>query len=83
LLLHRELDNLFSASIRTQALAIKPEAVDACAINDAVGALLRLRDQPAEQIALVNKMHPQTAAGLCRWMGDSTFWGQVGGINRH
>ena len=81
--LRHELDNLFSLSIRTQALAIKPEAVDACAVNDAVGALLRLRDQPDEQIALVNRMHPQTAAGLCRWMGDPAFCRRVGRINRH
>ena len=41
--LSNELDILFSPSIRSQAQTIKPETVDALAVNEAVGALLRLK----------------------------------------
>jgi hypothetical protein len=40
--LSNELDILFSPSIRIQAQTIKPETVDALAVNEAVGALLLL-----------------------------------------
>ena len=40
--LSNELDILFSPSIRIQAQTIKPETVDALAVDEAVGALLLL-----------------------------------------
>jgi hypothetical protein len=45
--------------------------------------LLRLKGQPTEQVALVNTMTPSTAAALCRWLADPSFWGLVGNITRH
>jgi hypothetical protein len=80
--LSNELDILFSPSIRIQAQTIKPEAVDALAVNEAVGALLRLRGKDAEQVSYVSTLKPQTAVALCRWMSDPAFWGAVGGITK-
>lgn len=80
MLLSNELDILFRPSIRSQAQTISPEAVDALAVDEAVGALLLLKGKDAEQVSYVNNMNPQTAVALCRWMSDPAFWAQVGGV---
>ena len=80
--LSNELEILFSPSTRKQALTIKPEAVDALAVNEAVGALLRLKGKDAEQVSYVNTLKPQTAVALCRWMSDPDFWGLVGKVTK-
>lgn len=77
-----ELKRLFSPDTIRQAKRIKPELVDALAVQEAAGALLRLKGQPNEQVALVNTMQPTTAAALCRWLVDPAFWGLVSGITR-
>ena len=59
-----ELKNLFPPNIIRQATRLEPEKVDALAVNKAAGALLRLKGQPTEQVALVNTMQPSTAAAL-------------------
>jgi hypothetical protein len=81
--LHTELGSFFSAKAIRQSKRLIPERVDALAVKEAAGALLRLKGQPSEQIDLVNRMHPSTAAALCRWLGDPSFWGLVGGITQH
>ena len=81
--LHTELKILFDKATIRQAKKLEPELVDALAVKEAAGALLRLKGQPVEQIALVNRMHPNTAAALCRWLADPAFWGMVGGITKH
>ena len=81
--LHTELQIFFDKSTIKQAEKLEPEQVDALAVKEAAGALLRLKGQPVEQVALVNRMHPDTAAALCRWCADPTFWGMVGGITKH
>ena len=81
--LHTELETLFDKPTIRQAEKLEPEQVDALAVKEAAGALLRLKGQPVEQVALVNRMHPTTAAALCRWLADPAFWGMVGGISKH
>ena len=81
--LHSELKRLFSPTVIRQSKRLKPDLVDALAVQAAAGALLRLKGQPAEQIALVSTMSPTTAAALCRWLADPSFWGQVGNVIRH
>lgn len=81
--LSNELDILFSPSIRIQAQTIKPETVDALAVNEAVGALLLLKGKDAEQVSYVGTLKPQTAVALCRWMSDPAFWGAVICIKKH
>ena len=78
-----ELRNLFPPNIIRQAKRLKPERVDALAVNAAAGALLRLKGQPTEQVALVNTMQPSTAAALCRWLIDPSFWGLVSNVTTH
>ena len=78
-----ELKNLFPPNIIRQSKRLKPERVDALAVNKAAGALLRLKGKPSEQVALVNTMTPSTAAALCRWLADPAFWCMVGGITKH
>lgn len=78
-----ELKRLFPPNIIRQAKRLKPGRVDALAVNEAAGALLRLKGQPAEQVALVNAMQPTTAAALCRWLADPAFWGLVSNVTRH
>ncbi len=80
--LSNELEILFSPSIRNQAQNIKPETVDALAVDEAVGALLRLKGKDAEQVSYVNTLKPQTAVALCRWMSDPDFWGLVGKVTK-
>lgn len=80
--LNNELDILFSSSIRSQAKTIKPEAVDARVVNEAVEALLCLKGKDAEQVSYVHALTPQTAMALCRWMSDPVFWGLVGRITK-
>ena len=81
--LHSELKNLFPPDTIRQSKLLEPELVDALAVQEAAGALLRLKGQPTEQVALVNTMTPSTAAALCRWLADPSFWGLVGNITRH
>ncbi len=71
--LHTELRSLFPAKAIRQSKRLIPERVDALAVKEAAGALLRLKGQPSEQIDLVNKMQPSTAAALCRWLADPAF----------
>lgn len=78
-----ELKRLFPTDIIRQSKRLEPGRVDALAVQAAAGALLRLKGQPAEQIALVSTMTPSTAAALCRWLADPSFWGLVGNITRH
>jgi hypothetical protein len=81
--LRSELSALFGTSTLHQAERIEPDQVDALAVKEAAGALLRLKGQPEEQAALVRTMAPETAAALCRWMADPSFWGLVAGITKH
>ena len=81
--LHSEMKRLFPPDTIRQANRLEPEKVDALAVNAAAGALLRLKGQPTEQVALVNTMQPSTAAALCRWLADPAFWGLVGNIIQH
>ena len=78
-----EIPNLFPPNIIRQANRLEPEKVDALAVNAAAGALLRLKGQPTEQVALVNTMQPSTAAALCRWLADPSFWGLVSNVTTH
>ena len=78
-----ELKNLFPPNIIRQSKWLKPERVDALAVNKAAGALLRLKGKPSEQVALVNTMQPSTAAALCRWLIDPSFWGLVSNVIQH
>lgn len=81
--LHSELKNLFTTDTLRQSRRLELERVDALAVKEAAGALLRLKGQPLEQARLVQTLQPSTAAALCRWLADPSFWGVVGGINRH
>ena len=81
--LQSELKRLFPPDTIRQAKRLEPGLVDALAVQEAAGALLRLKGQPTEQVALVNTMQPSTAAALCRWLADPSFWGLVGNITRH
>ncbi len=81
--LQSELKRLFPPDTIRQSKRLEPDRVDALAVQEAAGALLRLKGQPAEQVALVNTMTPSTAAALCRWLADPSFWGLVGNITRH
>ena len=78
-----ELKNLFHPNIVSQATTLEPGRVDALAVNEAAGALLRLKGRPIEQVELVNTMQPSTAAALCRWLTDPAFWVLVGNVTRH
>ena len=81
--LQSELKRLFPPDTIRQSKRLKPDRVDALAVQEAAGALLRLKGQPAEQVALVSTMQPSTAAALCRWLADPSFWGLVGNITHH
>ena len=78
-----ELKNLFPPNIIRQSKRLKPERVDALAVNKAAGALLRLKGKPSEQVALVNTLQPSTAAALCRWLTDPSFWCLVSNVTTH
>ncbi len=81
--LNTEIKRMFSASTIRQAERLKPEQVDARAVQSAAGALLRLKGKPTEQVALVKAMPPSTAAALCRWLADPAFWARVANITTH
>lgn len=81
--LQSELSALFGTSTVSQAERIAPDQVDTIAVQEAAGALLRLKGQVDKQAALVQAMSPETAAALCRWLGDPSFWSLVAGITRH
>ena len=81
--LQTELKRLFPPDTIRQSKRLGPDRVDALAVQEAAGALLRLKGQPAEQVALVNTMQPSTAAALCRWLADPSFWGLVSNVTTH
>lgn len=81
--LQTELKRLFPPDTIRQSKRLEPELVDALAVQEAAGALLRLKGQPTEQVALVSTMQPSTAAALCRWLSDPSFWGLVGNVTQH
>ena len=81
--LRTELVALFGKKIMGQAERLRPETVDAPAVEQAAGALLRLKGQPERQVDLVRPMTPSTAAALCRWVADPAFWAVVGSVTRH
>lgn len=81
--LQTELKTLFDDKTLKRASQIQPAEVDALAVHDAAGALLRLKDWPDQQVSLVRSMSPGTAAALCRWLSDPTFWVLVCSITRH
>ena len=81
--LQTELKRLFPPDTIRQSKRLEPGLVDALAVQEAAGALLRLKGQPTEQVALVNTMQPSTAAALCRWLADPAFWARVGNIVPH
>jgi hypothetical protein len=81
--LQSELRTLFDKHTIMQAKQIPPDVVDALAVNQAAGALLRLKGQPVKQVELVRAMQPEIAAALCRWLTDPTFWCMVGNIKQH
>lgn len=81
--LSTELHALFDKSTIRRSEKLEPQKVDALAVQVAAGAFLRLKGQPSEQVALVNRLQPSTAAALCRWLADPAFWGLVGGITKH
>lgn len=83
MLIQSELTNLFSPNIIRQSKRLRPERVDALAVNEASEALLRLKGKSSEQVALVNALEPSTAAALCRWLVDPAFWSMVSGISKH
>lgn len=81
--LRTELKHLFPPDTIRQSKRLEPERVDALAVQEAAGALLRLKGQPTEQIKLVSTMQPSTAAALCRWLADPSFWCLVGNITKN
>ena len=81
--LQTELKRLFPPDTIRQSKRLEPDRVDALAVQEAAGALLRLKGQPTEQVALVNTMQPSTAAALCRWLADPSFWGLVSNVTHH
>ena len=81
--LQTELKRLFPPDTIRQSKRLEPERVDALAVQEAAGALLRLKGQPTEQVALVSTMQPSTAAALCRWLADPSFWGLVSNVTHH
>jgi len=81
--LQTELKTLFDDKTRKRATKIKPDEVDALAVHDAAGALLRLKGLPDQQMIFIRAMSPSTAAALCRWLSDPTFWSLASGITRH
>ena len=78
-----ELKDLFHPDIIRQSKRLEPDRVDALAVNKAAGALLRLKGKPTEQVALVHTLQPRTAAALCRWLIDPSFWGLVSNVTQH
>ena len=81
--LQSELSSLFDIAILRRADRLRPAEVNAFAVHEAAGALLRLKGKPARQVELVKAMTPNTAAALCRWLADPSFWGLVAGITKH
>jgi hypothetical protein len=81
--LHTELKILFDKATIRKSKKLELGRVDALAVKEAAEALLRLKGQPVEQMELVTRMHPSTAAALCRWLMDPAFWGLVAGISKH
>jgi len=80
--LRAELIRLFGIRTWRAAEQLPPGAVDASMVEQAAGAFLSLKGNPAQQIALARSMNPDTAAALCRWMADPSFWSVVAGVTR-
>lgn len=78
-----DLIRLFGSNTWQQSERLHPEEVNASAVNLAAGALLSLRGKPEEQMALVRSLSPETAAALCRWLGDPAFWVAVAQVTKH
>jgi len=78
-----ELQTLFDKATIRKAKWLAPSRVDAPAVQAAAGALMRLKGQPSKQVELVQAMQPATAAALCRWLADPSFWSAVAGITTH
>lgn len=81
--LHKELKHLFSKAVIHQAQSISPEAVDALAVHEAAGALLRLKGDEVAQVSFVGEMNQDTAAALYKWMAEPQFWVQSGNVTTH
>lgn len=81
--LQTELKRLFRPRIIRLSKRLKPERVDALAVKEGAGALLRLKGQPTEQVELVATMQPSTAAALCRWLSDPSFWSVVSNVTKN
>lgn len=75
--MHNELKSLFGERTFSQSSQVDPSTIDAPSVKQAVGALLHLKGQPEAQHEYVRSMPPELAAGLCRWLSDPSFWGQV------
>lgn len=78
-----EVNRLFSPATVNQAERLAPSQVDALAVQEAAGALLRLKGKPDDQAAYIRALSPSTAAALCRWLTDPAFWTLVAGITKH
>lgn len=78
-----EVNRLFHPATVNQAERLDPSQVNALAVQEAAGALLRLKGKPEEQAAYIRAMSPGTAAALCRWLTDPAFWALVAGVVRH
>lgn len=81
--LQSELRTLFGDKTLEAAAKLAPEQTDALAVQVAAGALLRLKGKPERQASYVRSLNPSTAAALCRWLADPSFWGLVAGVTRH
>jgi hypothetical protein len=81
--LRSELSSLFDTRILRRADRLRPTEVNALAVQEAAGALLRLKGEPDRQVELVKGLAPETAAALCRWLADPSFWSLVAGVTRH
>ena len=74
---------LFGQAIIEEANRLHPEEVNALAVEQAAGALLRLSGRPERQMALVESMDRGTAVALCRWIVDPSLCRQVAEIKCH
>lgn len=78
-----EVQDLFGPTLMAEAETIQPDSVDAQAVSDAASDLLMLMGEPDQQKELIQDMDRSTAAALCRWIYDPTFWRAVGRIKAH
>jgi hypothetical protein len=78
-----QMQDLFGPTLMAEAEAIHPDSVDAQAVSDAASDLLMLMGEQDQQKELIQDMDRPTAAALCRWIYDPTFWRAVGRIKAH